>query len=142
MLRFEFRNASLEGPWSGKFRDLELGMVAEFRLCVAEQVIYSEDGFTVFELRLAFDHWLRESDDAVVGFEFNSVESDEPGLVWFRPQPGGGYRVGSIHQDDVSFEVFSLAEIQQAVQEFIGSVDDWVFQNLGMVVAEHLDLPR
>ncbi len=111
--------------------DLLLGVEGTLRLAVDDRLIYSEPMFPVVELRDALASWLRGVD---TDFEFVSVESDEPGLVWFRQQPSGRWRAGSIHQDDIAVVELDRSEVELGCHRFIESVDRWVRDNLGMDV--------
>jgi hypothetical protein len=46
------------------------------------------------------------------------MDTEEPGWVWFR-SAGEGWRVGSLHQEYPELREFSLAELRQAIIEFV-----------------------
>jgi hypothetical protein len=134
-LELRFSDVRVENGPVRSVDELELKVGADFELLVGERVIYREVEFTVVELRFVLDRWMRESGpDSAVNFVFVSVESDERGLVWFKRQPGG-YRVGSVHQEFESSEVFTLDEARLAARRFIEDVDRWVLDELGVDLA-------
>lgn len=111
--------------------DLLLGVEGTLRLTVENRLIYSELMFPIVELRDALSSWLR---GIGTDFEFISMESDEPGLVWFRQQPSGRWKVGSIHQDDVAVIELDRSDVELGCFRFIDDVDRWVRENLGLDV--------
>lgn len=111
--------------------DLLLGIEGTLRLTVENRLIYSELMFPIVELRDALSSWLR---GIGTDFEFISMESDEPGLVWFRQQPSGRWKVGSIHQDDVAVIELDRPDVELGCLRFIDDVDRWVRENLGLDV--------
>ena len=140
MLELTFQDARYESRWTNKrgaldSTDLEVDVEATFSLVVAGEVVFEEPMFTIVELRMHLDHWLRR-DRGETDFEFLSVEHDEPGLVWFRRQPSGGWRAGSIWQDRPAFEEFGWPALVDAVDRYNGRVDAWVLDNLGVRVAD------
>jgi hypothetical protein len=115
--------------------DLLLGVEATLGLKVHDRLLYTEPLFPIVELRMALAAWLPPG---VADFEFISMESDEPGLVWFRRQSSGNWRAGSIHQDDISFDELSGADVLEACKEFVTAVDVWVLRHLGLDVDDVL----
>jgi hypothetical protein len=115
--------------------DLLLGVEGTLQLAVDSRLVYSEPMFPVVELRQALACWLRRADS---DFEFISMESDEPGLIWFRQQPLGRWRAGSIHQDDIAVPDLVRPEVEAGCYRFIDAVDRWVSENLGIEVNDVL----
>ncbi|NYI70204.1 hypothetical protein GGQ54_000764 [Naumannella cuiyingiana] len=122
------------GSARNKF-DLLLGVEGTLQLAVGDRLVYSEPMFPVVELRHALASWLRCADS---DFEFISMESDEPGLLWFRQQPSGRWRAGSIHQDDIAVTELNLPAVEAGCYRFIEAVDQWVRENLGVEVEDVL----
>lgn len=71
-------------------------------------------------------------------FEFISMEADEPGLLWFRRQPSGRWRAGSIHQDDIAVSELDWRDVVAGCERFVEAVDRWVRYNLGIDVDDVL----
>jgi hypothetical protein len=117
--------------------DLLLGVEATLRLAVNGRLVYSEPMFPVVELRQALMSWLRGGGGGG-DFEFISMESDESGLLWFRRQPSGRWRAGSIHQDDIGVSESDWREVVAGCERFIEAVDRWVRYNLGIDVNDVL----
>ncbi len=112
--------------------DLTLGVEATLGLSVAGRLIYDEPMFPIVELRQALAAWIPVADS---DFEFISMESDEPGLIWLRRQPSGLWRAGSIHQDDIASHELNTAEVVAGCADFVARVDGWVRSELGVEVS-------
>jgi hypothetical protein len=111
--------------------DLALGVEATLALTVGGRLIYTEPMFPIVELRQALSAWMPHTGE---NFEFTSMESDEPGLIWIRRQPSGLWRAGSIHQDDIATQELDTAEVVHGCADFVGRVDGWVRNELGVEV--------
>ncbi|MEO9238261.1 MAG: hypothetical protein ABI418_09235 [Jatrophihabitantaceae bacterium] len=139
MLALDFDQPTFELDAVRADYDLEVGVVATLSIRVAQQVIYQEVMFPVVELRIAVDRWARGGPNGS-DFEFVSMESDEPGLVWFRRQPSSHWRVGSIHQDVPALEEFEWGQVAAAIEQYIANVDRWVATNLDVRVTDVVEL--
>lgn len=115
--------------------DLTLGVEATLALAVGNRLIYTEPMFPIVELRQALSTWMPTSN---TDFEFISMESDEPGLIWFRRQPSGLWRAGSIHQDDIATQELDTADVFDGCADFVTRVDGWVRDALGVEVSDVL----
>lgn len=115
--------------------DLLLGVEATLALSVGGRLVYTEPMFPVVELREALAAWLPP---AAVDFEFESMESDEVGLVWLRRQASGRWRAGSIHQDDLALEELTDEDVSAGCAAFLSAVDAWVRDNLKLEVSDVL----
>jgi hypothetical protein len=115
--------------------DLALGVEAMLALIVGDRLIYTEPMFPIVELRQALSIWMPTTSS---DFEFISMESDEPGLIWFRGQPSGLWRAGSIHQDDIATQELHTADVLDACADFVARVDGWVRDVLGVEVSDVL----
>lgn len=130
-LRFDcvdlvFELPSLRGPY-----DVEVGVVATLTVTVQDRLVYREVQFPVVELRLALGRW---SCGPEVDFEFESMASDETGLIWLRRQPSGLWRVGSVHQDRPEMAELERPVIIDAIDRLAEVVDAWVYLRLGVTV--------
>lgn len=115
--------------------DLALGVEATLALSVAGRLIYEEPMFPIVELRQALSAWMPAANS---DFEFISLESDEPGLIWLRRQPSGLWRAGSIDQDDIAPQELDTAEVVAGCADFVARVDGWVRGELGVEVSRVL----
>lgn len=131
-LRFRCTDVEFSLPRIRAPYDIELGVVASLTISVDDRQVYREVLFPVIELRLALARWLVSG--SIEDFEFESMESDEIGLVWLRRQPSGGWRVGSVHQDRPEVAELTLSDVASAVQQLSDLVDGWVADNLGLSV--------
>lgn len=129
-----FTAAKLAVPLIRDAVDLLLGVEATLALAVEERLIFTEPMFPIVELRTAIRQWVPSSGD----FEFESMESDERGLVWFRQQPSGRWRVGSLWQDDIAPDELTEDDVMRACQNFVEAVDSWVRENLAVEVDDVL----
>jgi hypothetical protein len=106
--------------------DLLLGIVATLEVSVESRLLYREEMFPIVELRVALERWLGSGLPAGDDFEFQSMESDEKGLVWLH-KVDSAWRIGSIHQDFLAMVEFTDNEVSELVRSFIDEVDQWIF---------------
>ncbi len=132
-MRFAFEGARLERGEARWSYDLLLGVIATFEVRVGDRLLYREEMFPIVELCVALRQWRRDSLPRRQAFVFQSLESDEAGLVWIRPDDGG-WRVGSIHQEYPELRRWSDDEIGRSLNDFVRSVDDWLSENTGSSV--------
>jgi hypothetical protein len=140
VLRLTFTDTEFERPVLRDKFDLLLGVVATMQVVVGDRLLYREVMFPIVELRVALAQWLREGLPTGADFEFVSMESDEPGLVWFRRQAGGSWRAGSVHQEYPEIQSWTDAEVRNAVRRFTADVDDWVSAHLNVRVEEMISM--
>ncbi len=117
-LLFECSNLHLESPVATA-DDLILGYVGDFRIVTTRGRIYGESNFPCIEFVREVAAWLEQ--DSASDFEYDSSEAAEPGLVWIR-RAGAGWRVGSIHQDEIEMSAYSKGEIRSAVKDLVRSI--------------------
>ncbi len=134
-LRLSFSDVTLSRSVVQDEYDLLVGVESTFRLQVGDQVIYTELLFPIVELRAALAAWLQRPEG---DFEFISMESDEPGLVWFRRQPSSGWKAGSIHQENIAVGELEWPQVEYGCRQFVYAVDRWVSDNLGIEVDDIL----
>lgn len=132
-----FTAARLERPRVRDKFDLLLGIVATFEVWVRGKLLYREEMFPIVELRVALERWLGDAFCCHENFEFQSMESDETGLLWFRWEDGG-WRIGSIHQEYPESYILSDGDVSDVIARFIEKVDGWVLDNCGVHVASFL----
>jgi hypothetical protein len=51
-------------------------------------------------------------------FEFDSMESDDVGLIWFR-RLGEGYRIGSLYQEFPAMAMLQNDQVRRIIAEFV-----------------------
>ena len=128
-VRLTFEDAELEQLRAPEPYDVLLGAVARVRL-ECGVVVYREELFPIAELALALEDWLRDGLPASTDFTFDSVEHDEPGLIWCRSEEDG-WRLGSIHADATDPFVHSSEEVAEAFHGFVEAVRSWVRSTTG-----------
>jgi hypothetical protein len=142
MIAFRFQNGMLEGVLRYR-EDLLMGVCADLEIVIDGRVLLREQDFPIVELRTALAAWLREGLMNGTDFVHESVEHDEPGLVWIRRSPDGpGWRIGSIWQEQVENRTWSDTEIHAAVRNFVETVDQWVAAEFGVDVDSYLSETR
>jgi len=135
-LSLSFSDARFERSSPSDKYDLLLGVVATFVASVDGRTLYMEEGLPIVELQ---DQLARWSVDGIAGsedFAYDSLEAEEPGLLWFRHDVEGGWRVGSLFQDYIEMTVWSDAEVREVVTRFVENVDQWVESNLRVRVTD------
>lgn len=130
-MSFRFFDARLERPALRTRYDLLLGVVATFEIEVDDRLLYSEVMFPIVELCAALKHWMAEAMTVREPLEFQSMESDEAGLVWIRPQDGG-WRIGALDQEYIEMATWSDDQIVEVGEKFIDDVRAWLLDTLGV----------
>ena len=111
--------------------DVLLGVEATLRLTMADgQVVYEEQFFPIVELAVALQDWLCDGFAVGSDFSFDSVESDDTGLLWCRAC-GSGWRIGALEQDFPDLTMYSQAEVKALFSRFIATVDEWLKAEIG-----------
>ena len=136
-LVFRFERLHPELPMQRDLADILLRLVADFSIVVDDRLLYREPGFPVVELACSFLGWLKHEPQPGDDFEFDSMDIEEPGWVWFR-SVGQGWRVGSIHQEYPESRVFSRAELQDAITDFIDRLVVAARQDHGLKLRPYL----
>jgi hypothetical protein len=95
-LRFE--QLHRERPVRRDRDEVLLGLVADFSITIGDRLLYREVDFPVVELAAGLLRWLDQRPKPGDDFEWESMETAEPGCVWIR-SAGEGWRIGSIHQE-------------------------------------------
>jgi hypothetical protein len=129
MMRFS--DARTERPEIRDRFDLLLGVVATLEIVFRDRLLYREEEFPVVELRAHLARWLHDEMPRELDFEFQSMESDEAGLVWLRHVPEG-WRIGSIQQEFPAIDPMSAGQVSELVNRFIEDVDQWVREQLNI----------
>src|SRR5579884_4316358 len=93
-VKFTFHGVHIENGHRPAPYDLLLGLVADFQIVVGTSVLYSEADLPIVELAVALQKWLNHDFRRRSAFEYVSIEADETGMVWIRPE-GDGWRIGS-----------------------------------------------
>jgi hypothetical protein len=125
IINLHFDRPTLEREAIRDRYDLLLGVVGTLRLLTWDKLLYEEPMFPIVELRVQLATWLQTGFHNNRAFEFQSMESDEAGLVWIRRQ-NDGWRIGAKHQVRVETRVFSDDQIKSASCRFIDTVDSWL----------------
>src|SRR6267142_2157664 len=89
--------------------------------------------FCLVEFAMHISKWLREVTITNEDFVYESMESDEGGLVWIK-RSGLGWRIGSVHQAYEEQKEFRLEEISIAVKEYSARLSEELFNKLGLAI--------
>ncbi|HZD22402.1 MAG TPA: hypothetical protein VE569_03225 [Acidimicrobiia bacterium] len=73
------------------------------------------------ELAAELSAWLEAAAMQEQDFEFDSMETPEPGWIWIRR--ADGWRVGSIHQNKADLEARDLNEVRAAIAAFLSRLE-------------------
>ncbi len=136
MLEIAFSDAVFERKTLRDRYDLLLGVVATLTVAVGSRSVYAEPLFPIVELRVALERWLLSARVDETDFMFESMESDEAGLVWIRRQPSGIWIVGSQHQFGPAADGLDFDDVEVGCGIFIEAVDQWVRSHLHREVRE------
>ena len=120
MIEFRFEKLRLDGNALETDWDVLLRLVADFSIVVpaAPIPLYREEEFCVVEFAMQITQWLANVHRDPIDFSYNTMESDETGLVSINKQQHG-WRVAALHQDYSEDRLFSIAEIENAVGAFV-----------------------
>ncbi|MGL5866611.1 MAG: hypothetical protein ACRCYX_12225 [Dermatophilaceae bacterium] len=111
--------------------DAVLGVEATLQLTSGDgRLVYEEPFFPVVELALALEDWLKSGLGAGKDFSFDSVESDESGLLSCRPH-GCGWRIGALEQEFADMTVYGTARVAEVFSAFVRDVDGWLMASTG-----------
>jgi hypothetical protein len=130
-----FSGAIVESTRIAEVSDLLLGVSANFEIRVDGRILFSEPMFPVVELRVALKQWLEDGFKRHNDFEFESMESEEAGIVWLRYQNSGGWRIGSLQQEYLEIQTLSDVAVRDVVNDYVRDIDAWVLLNCGVSVS-------
>jgi hypothetical protein len=116
----------LRGPY-----DVLLGVVADLQLIVGDRLLYEESMMPVVELALSLRKWLHHGFKQRLRFSYDSIESDERGLLWIEPS-GSGWRVGALEQEYLEMTAWGDDQIAEAFGQLIDEVDLWIAAHLSL----------
>jgi hypothetical protein len=137
-LRFE--QLHRERPALRDLYDVLLGLVAEFSITIGDRLLYREVDFPVVELAASLLRWLDLRPEPGDDFEWESMETEEPGWVWVR-SAGDGWRIGSIHQEYPEPRILSMTELQWAITDFVGRLSAKALEEQRIDLAPYLRYP-
>lgn len=125
-MKLTFTNARLDPRGLPQPYDVLLGVEATVRLTTDDgRLVYEEPLFPVVELALALQDWLDSGIAVGDDFSFDSVESDETGLLWCKAD-GDGWRIGALGQEFLDATVCSTAQVVAMFSAFVQAVEHWL----------------
>jgi hypothetical protein len=133
-----FSEAIVETAQIADASDLLLGISANFEIRADGRVLYSEPMFPVVELRVALKQWLGDGFKRCEDFEFESMESEEAGMVWLRYQSSDGWRIGSLQQEYLEMQTLSDVAVCDLIDNYVREIDAWVLLNCGVSVSAYI----
>lgn len=128
VINFSFENLHTDSPTLTAPHEFLLRIVADFSMWVDDRLLYQEPEFCVVEFAQQVDRWLRESD--INDFEYDAMDAEEPGLVWFRFEKDG-WRVGSLFQEQPEMREYSKENLKNAAMAFMAKLDSALEANFG-----------
>lgn len=99
--------------------DYLIAIDADFEIRDGNRIIYDEPKFPVVELARSLSSWMTAG--ARVDFEFESLSSDELGLVRIN-RGATGWRLSSVFTPNVVSSEVDLLELDACIHEFINQV--------------------
>jgi hypothetical protein len=112
MLTLERSYGELDEDWK-----VLLGIIGEFSLWVRGELVYWDGDFCLVEFAEQVRRWM-DSEEPRAEFSYDSIESDQPGLIWFR-KFGDRWIVGSIHQRSEALQSFHFKELEAAFEAYV-----------------------
>ena len=112
---------------------LLLGIVGRFSVLVGPKTLYEEVEFCLVEFAMDVSQWLINVPTTDEDFVYESLESDEIGLVWIKSGTSG-WHVGSIQQHYQETKSFSLDEIRMAVNKYLHKLKRELYDKFGLVL--------
>ena len=124
-VEIEIRNAHVDGtqPPQADFEIL-LRFVCDFVIRVAGIEIFREVEFPFIEFGAQVAAWLRTGTSS--NFDFESMESSVPGLVYFHRTDSGGWNVGSMFPGSPGPIAVTTDELRQGIAAFLLEVPSTV----------------
>ena len=119
-LTFKFESLECDGALNDDWQIL-LRIVADFYILVDSKVLYREQQFCVVEFAVALSKWLSSVGHTGEDFIYESIESEEIGLVGVKAH-GSGWRIGSVHQENEEAHTFSLEDVRTAAEAFMNQL--------------------
>ena len=131
MISLSFSNVRIDGPMPRSSWQRLLRIVADFTITRDGHEIFKEMEFPIVELAYHLQRWLNASAREHLPFNYESMESAEPALLWFRPV-GGDWSVG--YSDGLLLSGLELRELERAVAGFVDRVLEEVPRQVGVDV--------
>jgi hypothetical protein len=132
MIDLRFERLRLDGNDLRTDWDLLLRLVADFSIVIPHVPfpLYRGEEFCVVEFAMQMTQWLADIDRDPRDFSYDSMESDEAGLVSIRKREHG-WALAALNQDYVEDRQFSLEEIRDAVSSFVARLKTEVRERFG-----------
>lgn len=131
MIAFRLGRLEVEPPGVKRPVDTVTSVVTDFEIDVDGECLFSETSFPVIELAGALLRWKSVSGEGRCDFEFESMDFEEPGLMWIRRE-GDGWRVGSLLQEFPDLTVRSADELDRAIDGFVADLERAAREELGL----------
>ncbi len=133
MIQFSARDFEIDPPKT-KIREwwqAELNIQATFTVKVDGETILEEPHWCVVEMVHALNRWVSEG-DWKLDFVYESMDDEEPELLWFKQSTSGAWSIGSAWQQREVRTLVATEALQTAVQTFTGNVQNTVESELGV----------
>lgn len=97
---------------------LLLAVTGDFSVRVGDKMLYFEQELPLVEFAVQAARWLRRGPRVEDDFIYESMEAQEPGLIWVRHSERG-WKIGAIHQSYEERSQFSWEEIADALATYV-----------------------
>jgi hypothetical protein len=116
-VRFVFRGIHYDGAIASRW-DMLLRIVGDFSVTIDSRVLYAEVEFCLVELAVQLGHWLGKLQEAPLDFSYDSMESDQAGLISITRVGEDAWKIAAAHEEYDEERCFSTAEVTRAASEF------------------------
>lgn len=133
ILEFGFEITTTDMSTLKEPEQLLLGIVGRFSVLVGPKTLYEEVEFCLVEFAMDVSEWLIKVPTTNEDFVYESLESDEIGLVWIKSGTSG-WHVGSIHQNYQETKSFNIDEIRMAINHYLHKLKRELYDKFGLVL--------
>lgn len=122
MLALKFHNVQVHQGIAQELWQAYLWVEADFVVEVPEGILLSAPYWCIVELAECLATWLRNASENGPEFYYTSMDDDQEGLLWFRPNSNGNWLVGSAWQELENAIPSPFPDIQNAARQYIERV--------------------
>ena len=120
-LLFTFDNVRFDQSAAEDYYAILLGVVGDFTITIAGKTLYVEEEFCLAEFAAEVAAWWRRLALMPCDFSYESIESDDIGLVWIREREGN-WQIGGLDQEYEGNQTFPLEAIGKAIEDYIADL--------------------
>jgi len=120
-LLFTFNNVRVDRGGADGYYAILLGVVGDFTITIAGKTLYAEEEFCLAEFAAELAAWWQCTTLVPCDFSYESLESDEVGLVWIRAREGY-WQIGGLNQEYEEEQTFPLEAIGEAIRGYVADL--------------------